>query len=116
MMQTVVETPEFIRCAKRLDLSDDERESIIDLISSNPEVGNEISGTSGMRKVRIAGKGKGKSGGYRVITFFTGSDIPVFLITIYRKGQKANITAAEKKVMKILSNAIIEIYRSKEDE
>ncbi|MCP4270175.1 MAG: hypothetical protein GY777_32140 [Candidatus Brocadiaceae bacterium] len=32
------------------------------------------------------------------------------------KGQKANITAAEKKVMKILSNAIIEMYRSKEDE
>ncbi|MCP4372202.1 MAG: type II toxin-antitoxin system RelE/ParE family toxin, partial [Deltaproteobacteria bacterium] len=80
-MQTVVETPEFIRCAKKLDLSDDERENIVDLISSNPEAGSEISGTSGMRKVRIAGKGKGKSGGYRVITFFTGSDIPVFLIT-----------------------------------
>ncbi|MCP5006710.1 MAG: type II toxin-antitoxin system RelE/ParE family toxin [Planctomycetes bacterium] len=115
-MQTVVETPEFIRCAKKLDLLDDECEGIIDLIASNPEVGSEISGTSGMRKVRIAGKGKGKSGGYRVITFFTGSDIPVFLITVYGKGQKANITAAEKKTMKTLSNAIVEIYRSKKDE
>lgn len=115
-MQTVVETPEFIRCAKKLDLSDDERESMVELIASNPEAGNEISGTSGMRKVRIAGKGKGKSGGYRVITFFTGSDIPVFLITVYGKGQKANITAAEKKAMKTLSNTIVEIYRSKKDE
>ncbi|MDR4506063.1 MAG: type II toxin-antitoxin system RelE/ParE family toxin [Candidatus Scalindua sp.] len=115
-MQTVVETPEFIRCAKKLDLSDDGRESIVDLIASNPEAGNEISGTSGMRKVRIAGKGKGKSGGYRVITFFTGSDMPVFLITVYGKGQKGNITAAEKKAMKMLSNAIVEIYRSKKDE
>ncbi len=116
MMQTVVETPEFIRCAKKLDLSDNERESFIDLIASNPEAGNEISGTSGMRKVRIAGKGKGKSGGYRVITFFTGSDIPVFLITVYGKDQKVNITAAEKKAMKTLSKAIVELYRSKQDE
>ena len=112
-MQTVVETLEFIRCAKKLDLSDDERESIIDLIASNPKAGVEISGTIGMRKVRIAGKGKGKSGGYRVITFFSGPDITAFLITIYGKGQKSNINAAEKKAMKTLSNAIVDIYRSK---
>lgn len=112
-MQTVIEMPEFIRCAKRLNLSDGERESIIDLIAEDPQTGDEISGTSGMRKVRVPGKGKGKSGGYRVITFFSGSGIPVFLISIYGKGQKANITAAETKMMKTLSKAVVDIYRSK---
>ncbi len=112
-MQTVVELPEFIKCAKKLGLSDEEREAIVDLIASNPDAGDEISGTGGMRKLRIAGKGKGKSGGYRAITFFSGQDIPVFLVTMYGKSQKENITDAEKNVMKSLAGAIVDIYRSK---
>jgi hypothetical protein len=112
-MQTIIELPEFIKCIKRLGLSDEERESIIDFIALNPDAGDELSGTGGMRKLRIAGRGKGKSGGYRAITFFSGVDIPVFLITIYGKNQKENITAAEKSIMRSLSGAIIEAYRSK---
>ena len=112
-MQTVVELPEFIKCAKKLGLSDEEREAIVDLIASNPDAGDEISGTGGMRKLRIAGKDKGKSGGYRAITFFSGQDIPVFLVTMYGKSQKENITDAEKNVMKSLASAIVDIYRSK---
>lgn len=112
-MQTVVELPEFIKCAKKLGLSDEEREAIVDLIASNPDAGDEISGTGGMRKLRIAGKSKGKSGGYRAITFFRGEDIPVFLVTMYGKSQKDNITDAEKNVMKSLASAIVDIYRSK---
>jgi len=111
-MQTVVELPEFIKCAKKLGLSDEEREAIVDLIASNPDAGDEISGIGGMRKLRIAGKGKGKSGGYRAITFFSGVDIPVFLVTIYGKSRKENITDAEKNVMKSLASALVNIYRS----
>ncbi len=112
-MQAVVELPEFIKRARKLGLSDEDREAIIDLIASNPDAGDEISGTGGMRKIRIAGKGKGKSGGYRVITFFSGVDIPVFLITIYEKNQKESISDAEKNVMKSLASTLIQIYRSK---
>lgn len=112
-MQTVVEMPEFLRCAKKSGLSEDEKDDIIDLIADNPETGDEISGTGGVRKVRIAGKGKGKSGGYRVITFFSGPDIPAFLLSMYGKGQKENITAAEKNTFKIVTSAIADEYRSK---
>jgi hypothetical protein len=112
-MQTVVEMPEFIRCAKKLGISDDERESIIDMIASNPDAGEEIVGTGGMQKLRVAAKGKGKSGGYRIITFFSGVDIPVFLVTIYAKSEKENITDKEKKILKTLSSNIVEIYRRK---
>lgn len=65
-----------------------------------------------MRKLRIAGKGKGKSGGYRAITFFSGQDIPAFLVAMYGKSQKKNITDAEKNVMKSLASANVNIYRS----
>ena len=113
-MQTVVEMPEFLRRAKRLNISCDEREDIIDIVASHPDAGEEISGTGGMRKLCIAAKGKGKSGGYRIITFFSGADIPVFLVTVYAKGQKENITDKEKNIMKTLSVSIVNTYRSKE--
>jgi hypothetical protein len=110
-MHTVVEMSEFVKSAKKLGLSDGEREAIVNLIASDPDAGDEISGTGGMRKLRVASKDKGKSGGYRVITFFSGVDIPVFLVTIYGKSQKENITDAEKHAMKSLAGAIVDIYR-----
>lgn len=112
-MQTVVELPEFIRCARKLRLSEDEKNNIIELIATDPHIGSEISGTEGMLKVRVAGKGKGKSGGFRVITFFSGPDIPAFLITIYGKSQKAAIMTSEKKTMKVLSNILVDTYKRK---
>lgn len=110
-MQTIVELPEFIKQANKLGLTNEERNNIVDTIAAFPEIGDEISGTGGMRKVRIAGRGKGKSGGYRVITFFSGKDIPTFLIYMYGKDQKANITQQEKNTMKQLSGKLVEIYR-----
>ncbi len=113
LMQTVIEMPEFIRQAKQLGLSDDEREGIIDEVAEHPDLGDEISGTGGMRKLRVAARGKGKSGGYRVITFFSGENIPVFLITIYSKSQKTNITDKEKNNMKSFSTRIKNAYMRK---
>lgn len=112
-MQTVVEMPEFLRRAKQIGLTEDEREDIIDDLALNPEAGDEIAGTGGMRKVRVAGKGKGKSGGYRVITFFSGPNIPIFLVTVYAKTQKGTITDKEKHIMKSLSAILIDGYRRK---
>jgi len=112
-MQTVVEMPEFLRRAKQTGLSEDEREAIIDDLASNPELGDEIAGTGGMRKLRVAAKGKGKSGGYRVITFFSGPNIPVFLVTVYAKTKKETITDKDKHVLKSLAAILIEAYRRK---
>ena len=116
-MHTVVETPEFLRCAKKLGLTDQERSAIISALADNPMAGDEISGTGGMRKLRVAATGRGKSGGYRVITFYSGVDIPVFLITVYAKNQKENISDKEKNTMKTLSGLIADTYsRRKNDE
>ena len=93
-MQTIIETPAYLSDAKALGLTDAERTAIVDAISHHPSLGDVMPGTGGARKVRFAGRGKGKSGGYRVITFYSGDDIPVFLLNIFAKGEKVNLTKA----------------------
>jgi len=112
-MQSIIEMPAFMKCAKKLGLSVEEIHDIVDIIAKEPSKGDEIAGTGGVRKVRIAGRGKGKSGGYRVITFFTGADIPVFLLYMYGKDEKDNLTGAEKNAYKTVTKSIVETYRSK---
>jgi hypothetical protein len=82
-MHTIVETPVFIRRAKQIGVTDEELDAIKTLLATTPDAGDEMPGTGGARKLRFAARGKGKSGGYRIITFFSGPDIPVFLLDIY---------------------------------
>jgi hypothetical protein len=115
MCRTVVETPAFLTDARSLGLPDAERLAVVTWISANPATGEVIEGTGGARKVRFAGKGKGKSGGYRVITFFTGTDIPVFLLNIFAKNEKADLTPKERRVLKIVLGDIVKTYRPRRE-
>jgi hypothetical protein len=74
-MITVAETGEFIRKAKKL-LSEDERQELVSYISAPPESGAVMEGTGGIRKLRWARQGMGKSGGVRVIFFSTIEECP----------------------------------------
>jgi len=87
-MHTVIETPAYLRAADQTGVLEDERNAIVTAVGLDPEMGDLMSGTGGCRKVRSTGRGKGKSGGYRVITFYSGRNIPVFLLTIFGKGEK----------------------------
>jgi len=80
----------------------DDIEKLVWFLMSHPEAGDEMPGTGGCRKLRWAetGRGKRKSGGYRIITFYSGESIPLFLLTAYRKNQKANITPKEQITLK----------------
>lgn len=109
-MQTVVELSTFIRASQREGLSEAERQAVVDLIASDPETGDVMEGTGGCRKARIAGRGKGRSGGYRLITFFSGPLIPAFLITIYGKDRKDNLTKSERNALAALTAELIEAY------
>ena len=111
-MQTVVETAAFLGDARSLGLSDGELLGIITRIAANPAAGDVIEGTGGARKVRFAGRGKGKSGGYRVITFFTGTDVPVFLLNIFAKNEKTDLEPKERRVLKTVLADIVKAYRS----
>ena len=90
-LQTVVETPEFLAQARGL-LTEQERSELVDFLARNPTAGDLMQGTGG---ARWGAKGKGKSGGARVITFYGGPQAPAFLLTVFGKGQRANLTKAE---------------------
>jgi hypothetical protein len=108
---TVVETPEFQRRALAI-MSDEERMALIDFVARNPATGVPIGG--GVRKFRFARPGGGKSGGYRVVHFYAPEEgTPVFLITVFAKNEKANLTRAETEAVKALGEALAVVYRSK---
>ncbi len=83
-----------------------EMRAAVDAIAANPQIGDLIAGSGGCRKVRIAGKGKGKSGGYRVVTYFYSVEAPVFLIAVLAKGSRANFSKAETTAMAKMTKAI----------
>ncbi len=87
-MQAVVETPNYLSDAKALGLNETERDHIVSWIAANPNAGDVIAGTGGARKVRFAGKGKGKSGGYRVITCLVERTFRFFYLTRLRRMRK----------------------------
>ncbi|QXX75292.1 type II toxin-antitoxin system RelE/ParE family toxin [Methylovirgula sp. HY1] len=110
-MHVVVETPTYQRSAERAGLSEDERIAIVSIVASDPMAGDLMEGTGGARKLRIAGRGKGKSGGYRVITFYAADDVPIFLLDLYGKGEKANLTKAERNALHAILSTLAEKYR-----
>ena len=105
-MRTVIETESYLRAAKDVKMSDDEMKSAVDLVAVDPEAGDVMQGTGGVRKVRLAGRGKGKSGGYRIVYFYGGGDIPVFLLTVFGKGEKANLNQGERNALRQMVGAL----------
>lgn len=108
-MHSVVETQEFVRQSKKLRMTDEEIDFIKTFVGLNPSAGNVVPGTGGARKIRFPLRGRGKSGGFRVITFYSGVDIPVFLIDVYSKREKENISLARKNSIR---NSVLRILRS----
>jgi hypothetical protein len=109
-MHTVVETSVYLREAGKL-MSEAEREEVVTMIARDPEAGDVIAGTGGFRKIRSALRGGGKRGGSRIIYYFCDETMPVFLMQIYAKNDKANLTAAEKNQLKTLSEQFKRRYR-----
>ncbi|WP_298356955.1 type II toxin-antitoxin system RelE/ParE family toxin [Rhodoblastus sp.] len=110
-MQTVIETASYLARIAKLGLAETEREAIKAFLADNPDAGDLMQGTGGARKVRIAGRGHGKSGGYRVITFYAADDVPVFLLDIYGKGEKDNLSKAERNAVKAYLDGLADDYR-----
>ena len=107
MLRSVVELPEFVRRAKILSLSEEEKAEIIVELARNPLSGDALG--SGIRKWRYAPTGKGKRGGYRVVFFYVDQqNKPIYLVTIFSKDEKANLSARELKEIRKLGKLIME--------
>ena len=106
---SVVETGTFVRQVDAL-LSTSSREELIGFLAFNPEAGDVIPGTGGIRKVRWAVLGKGKRGGLRVIYYFHSELMPLFLLTAYAKGKKTDLSRAEQRALQRIAEAVQEEY------
>ncbi len=83
----------------------------MNFLAAHPNAGDEMPGTGGARKVRFARPGEGKRGGYRIITFFSGADIPVFLLSVFAKNEKSDLSSYEKNELKKLLQILPATYR-----
>lgn len=70
-----------------------------------------MEGTGGARKVRFRRPGTGESGGYRIITFFGGTDIPVVLLAVYTKNDRANLSQTERNGLRDILGRMAANYR-----
>jgi hypothetical protein len=105
-MHTVAETAAYLRSADAAGMTAEERQLALDTVSASPTAGDLIVGSGGCRKLRIAGRGKGKSGGYRIITFYAGPDAAVYLLYALSKGREANLSDAQVNTLAKLTTAL----------
>jgi hypothetical protein len=70
-----------------------------------------IPGSGGIRKVRFGFGARGKSGGARIIYLFTGGSLPVFVLAVFAKNEKADLSPAERDALAKMVNDMIESYR-----
>jgi hypothetical protein len=111
-MQSVIETPDYLADAKDAGMTDAERKRVIDTLAKEPQSGDMIKGTGGARKIRFGRHGQGKSGGYRVIFYFSGEDVPVFLLNVFSKGDRVDLSQAERNELRIELAGLANDYRN----
>ena len=102
---TVVETAAFARRAEKL-LTADEHAELVFYLASHPEAGDEIPGTGGLRKVRFAAFGRGKSGGARVIYYFYDAENPLYALLLYGKHEQSKLTPEQKRSLSSMAAEI----------
>ena len=106
----VVELSSFAREADVL-LSREDLALLTGELATHRQLGSVIRGTGGLRKVRWGAQGRGKRGGVRVIYYYGGDHMPLFLIAIYAKSEKADLSQAERKA----AAKLIEVLRREYD-
>jgi len=104
-----VESSHFTKSWNELGLNDEADLSTLQIaIMSNPQMGNVVAGTGGLRKMRFStpAQGRGKRGAYRVCyVYFEEYDV-AYLMLIYMKNEKDDLSSAEKRKIKELIEGI----------
>ena len=110
MTREFIMLPEFDRKWTDMGLTDKELKALQEELTINPTKGDVMQGTGGLRKIRIAFEGRGKSGSARVCYIDFAVYERIYLITAYAKDEKDNLSKSErnevKKLIKILKATI----------
>lgn len=97
-MHAVVETSIFTRRADAL-LSREERADLIEMLARDPLAGDVVPGLGGVRKLRFAPTGRGKSGAFRVIYYMLAQNHPILALLLYGKNERADLSPAQRKMV-----------------
>ncbi len=109
-MQTIVELPEYKKQVQK-HLSKSDSDLLINYLAEHPKAGDVIQGTGGIRKLRWAKSGSGKSGGVRVVYYYHNESMPLFLLSLFGKNEKANLTNAERNLLAKFTSILVKNYR-----
>ncbi len=109
ILLTIVETAAYLADAKGV-LTDEDRVAIVNKIAADPECGKVIVGSGGVRKVRHAIGNKGKSGGVRVIYAYKDERFPAFILTVFAKNERSNLSAAEVNILAKFVKTLFDKY------
>lgn len=96
-----METRGYLARAQKL-LTREERDQIIEMISRDPACGVLLKETGGIRKVRVAMGKRGKSGGARVVFYYHDDSMPTYLLALFAKNEKDNLTKSERNTLAYL--------------
>jgi len=112
-MITIAETDSFLKKSSKL-LPAEDKENLISYLSEHPNAGDVIQGSGGIRKLRWAKGNKGKSGGFRVIYYFHNESMPLYLLAIFSKNEKINISAEEKHSLSKAVKELVAYWRHRQ--
>ena len=108
-MLTIAELPEYIRRAEKL-MSASERFDIINYLAAHPKAGDLMEGTCGIRKLRWGRGAQGKSGGVRVIYYLHSEFMPLYLLTLFAKNERANISKTQRHELSEVIDLLVQIW------
>jgi hypothetical protein len=106
MLNTIAELPAYRTLAEK-HLSETERQAINDYLAQNPLAGDLLQGTGAIRKIRWSKGGRGKSDGVRVFYYFYNERLPLYLLTLFAKNERANLSAAERNELAKLAAVLL---------
>ena len=106
MVRTFYEMKHFTKKWQDLGFTDDELSQLQQVLLENPKAGDVMKGTGGLRKVRFAFPGSGKSGSVRVCYIDIEGVLEIHLIDVFAKNEKENLTKAERNAIRIVVEQI----------
>jgi len=114
-MVTVAETKAFQRKIEQM-LSNEEKEGLIGYLAEHPNAGTLMKNTGGIRKLRWAQSGRGKSGGIRVIYYFHSEMMPLYLLAVFGKNEKANLSKEERNSLAKSVKDLVASWRKRNEQ
>lgn len=97
----IIETPTFTKRIKSL-MSEEEYRNFQNALLDKPDIGNIIKGSGGIRKVRWSGSGRGKRGGTRLIYYWATEKDQIYMLFVFAKNEKSDLTKDQLAVLKKL--------------